>query len=335
MEWANAHGRDRQAADVLISPCLPMYLADFSYSRPGHPSCPPERVKKLPLLPQNLQDLSTNGTIVHVDTGDLNSFSALVAPRLLSKVILVVGRHHLHSSQVSRNGNRYRTNVTTGNVAVLKQLLSNRWIMHIFMQNPELCHPDYEPLPYGITPYGAALDAILNMHAQRDSPTHLNSKSVCMWVSPISRSAYRIYRPPWWPRGSSPTKLQFPEYCSRLRSAFFVASPGGDRFDTYRHWEAIAFNSLPVSNLPADLYEGLFCDDMLFISSPGEMASGINCTDDGEAPKTALFTYHPPDRSKLLVSFWKHRTSTALAKKTKGVKLPAICKRTRHAQGVC
>lgn len=76
MEWANAHGRDRQAADVLISPCLPMYLADFSYSRPGHPSCPPERVKKLPLLPQNLQDLSTDGTIVHVDTGDLNSFSA-------------------------------------------------------------------------------------------------------------------------------------------------------------------------------------------------------------------------------------------------------------------
>jgi hypothetical protein len=135
------------------------------------------------------------------------------------------------------------------------------------MQNPEFTHPDYEALPYGVRPDN--IDALLHNLVSMRSEV----KTTRLWNSPISISRHRVYRPTWWSESFNSSRvglLNYTAYCRFLQSAFHVTSPGGDRYDTYRHWEILAFGSIPVTNLPLAVYQKLFCDDMVFISSAVE-----------------------------------------------------------------
>lgn len=309
VEWVRAPLR-RLPGEVLITPCMPSFLADFTFSKPQNSSCPLNHIKPLPLMPTAYDELPRNGTAVYLDTGELVQFSEAIAlGNLRSRIVLIVGRWQLHTSQVGPR--QSKSQVTTKNLAVLKRLLSNTWIMHIFMQNPEFAHPDYEPLPYGM--HFQFVVELMKTYAQPRS----HSKTNCLWTSPAHFSPHRIYRPEWWP-GKTESFLNVSSYIKRIQAAFFVASPGGDRYDCYRHWEVLAVNAKPVSNLPSALYKNLFCNDMVFIASAAELHQQRNvCRSD-----THL---RPPNREKLLVSYWKHRVSLAMQKSTKGIPLSPIC----------
>ena len=95
----------------------------------------------------------------------------------------------------------------------------------------------------------------------------------------------------------------------------------GDRPDTYRHWEIIALNALPISNLPFDIFSQLFGPDMLYffnltgISAVSHVLAGLeDCT------AGAFSDFHWPLRDKLLVSYWRGMVDAA-RQKVKGTVL--------------
>merc|ERR1712151_1015480 len=97
------------------------------------------------------------------------------------------------------------------------------------------------------------------------------NKTANVYLSPIRRTTEKVWRPACWPGQDGNEK--FATYLERISDAVWTTSPGGDRLDTYRHWEIIAFDSIPVTNLPSRDYEQLFCGDMLFVHSKSELDS--------------------------------------------------------------
>ena len=69
---------------------------------------------------------------------------------------------------------------------------------------------------------------------------------------------------------SSTTKLSYTKYCSQLAAARFVISPAGDRFECFRHWEAIGLGTVPVCDCPR-VYSQIVPGGMLIASNSTEL----------------------------------------------------------------
>ena len=137
--------RDIQFASMFISPCLPLILATHMFGVYDYHSCPLRKIALWTRL-ENIQDregtiILPASSVVMVDTDSLPAFLDF-SSQLQSPVVLVVGRHR--RSHWQRQDFQLR--------AVLEKLLGSPFIRHVFMQNPELLHPDYEPLPMGFNP---------------------------------------------------------------------------------------------------------------------------------------------------------------------------------------
>ena len=135
--------RDIEFASSFISPCLPLILATHIFGKYDFHNCPLRKIAVATRL-QNIRDMEfpvvlPEGSVVSVDTDSLQAFRDFM-PELQSVVVLVVGRHR--RAHLQRHGEFQLT-------SVLLEILACPFVLHIFMQNPELSHPDYEALPMG------------------------------------------------------------------------------------------------------------------------------------------------------------------------------------------
>jgi len=93
-------------------------------------------------------------------------------------------------------------------------------------------------------------------------------------------------------------RINFGEYFCRLSEAKYTISTGGDRDDTYRHYECIYFKSKPISNIQ---YKEIFGDNMIY-STREEMLEMI-------MSETVSFEYKQPDENLIKIDFWKNKLS--------------------------
>ena len=121
----------------FISPCLPIVLATHRFGDIGE-DCP--STSQLPKIGGGGGPLQLPaGSVLAVGA---QSLQALVnfSPWLRSKLVLVVGRPSSPSTLPSLRKQ-------------IRDLLKSRFVLHVFMQGPELSHPDYEALPLGLDPH--------------------------------------------------------------------------------------------------------------------------------------------------------------------------------------
>lgn len=314
--------RDIEFAFMFVSPCLPLVLATHMFGMYDYHNCPLRKISLSARL-ENIEErdgpiVLPAGSIVMVDTDSLPAFLDF-SSQLQSPVVLVVGRHR--RSHWQRQDFQLKS--------VLEELLRNTFIRHIFMQNPELQHPDYEALPMGFNPDQAGSlthlgrelalaeeEGRLTMAAKRASPA-----SSLVHVSFLTRGTTRRHRPDWFPSG---LPQNFSDYTASLARALYVTSPAGDRFECYRHWEAVAFRAVPISNLPEHLYGSLFCESMEFVHTETMLNKLLSMSSH-----EAWARYRQPSRDILTVRFWRSRIALA-TQKAKGQLLPSVCASLRH-----
>ena len=72
------------------------------------------------------------------------------------------------------------------------------------------------------------------------------------------------------PNGNLVAPMPYRQYCRRIAQARFILSPPGDRFECYRHWEAIGVGAVPICDCPAP-YAQLFSGWMLLARNSTEL----------------------------------------------------------------
>jgi len=288
----------------IMTPQAPCYLADYAFTGNEASKYNWGCGHQIPAITTGEQvSALPNNSVIHVQTNALRQFKNKMLPHAQKRLILVVGMWQVSHSQKKRDFT---------NVEVLNEILDNQWVIHVFMQNPEISpHTDYTALPYGVHFEGLEVFASTLIRTTQ-------AKRMQLYVSPISIDKHRLWRPHWWP--GTENKLDFPSYLEHVADAQFTTSPGGDRLDTYRHWEIIAFNGTPVTNLPPSLYEQLFCDDMVYVHSQSDLDSLFNFLQNKSTTELDALKHGKPNRDILLVSYWKQLLADA-AQKQKGTRL--------------
>eukprot|EP00927_Polykrikos_kofoidii_P086996 TRINITY_DN9911_c0_g3_i3.p1 TRINITY_DN9911_c0_g3~~TRINITY_DN9911_c0_g3_i3.p1 ORF type:complete len:400 (-),score=42.89 TRINITY_DN9911_c0_g3_i3:92-1291(-) len=285
---------------TIMTPAAPFHLADYEFDGSEAELFRWERIdgsRPLPLRQYGMLPLR-NGSVVHVQTASLTDFRDHVLPRLRVRVVLIIGMWHIANSQRMQQ---------FANVRCLQEILSNSWVIHVFMQNPELRHVDYTPLPFG-------LDFRKIEHLAILLPQFSTLKKNISWYSSfVTHSRDRVWRPLWWFRFGGRYE-SFAKHMKSFCSALFVGSPGGDRPDSYRHWEAIACHAVPVTTLNRTFFRPLFGDDVVYANTESDLRSLLKTF---QSPTAAGSAYHKPNRDVLLISFWQNLIAKAL-KKEKG-----------------
>lgn len=260
----------------IINPFTPYYISDFYYGDELEVhKMPPTNSINLSKI-ENLQKVKDNN-IVFIQVNYFDNFFTKLLPLIKCKFILITGQTHLPMLKKSKN---------------TELLLKDERIIKWFSQNPIYVNKKYFPFPYGIN-NGASLGnkpekrqiinyaKILLEHNSKDlNIINLNLRE--------THSCRKIFKPE--------PRLNLYDFYKKMSKAKFILSPIGDRDDCYRHWEAIGFGTIPISNI-GKLYKDLFQDNMIYAENTEQMLKMYN--------SQSKLEYKCPNKDLISVDYWK------------------------------
>jgi len=182
-----------------------------------------------------------NATI-YCQVDQLDELADRYLPRLREPFVLITGKWHLPALSMS---------------PACRAILDSPFLQAWYSQNQVHDLP-IRPFPYGV--HLATAPAVVErmgrsgpierrvfvpfatMHPRLSGVAHATRAALTSLMNPA---------------------LPLPDYLDAIASSTYVISPPGDRPDTYRHWEAIALGSVPISVL-SDPFRDLFHDALLF-----------------------------------------------------------------------
>lgn len=191
---------------------------------------------------------------VFCQVDQLQEFADIYLPKIESKFVLLTGKWGLPGLKLS---------------ATVHEILNHPLVVYWFSQNQVFRELSIAPFPYGVE-VRAAPAVVREARRARKKSVHSRSKILFIphsSIHPHLEGASRRFRESM--SGVMKHKMSHGEYLSEIARHLMVLSPGGDRPDTYRHWECIALGSVPVSNLEAELTP-LFLNNMRYIRSVSE-----------------------------------------------------------------
>jgi hypothetical protein len=198
-----------------------------------------------------------------------------ILPKIRSRFTLITGGRNLPGLEQ----NEYTAELIRSEKVVL-------WFSHNMIFEHSKCHP----FPYGVTHRGA--HAVLREMGRRI--TNRKREIYFSYVSAWPHMTDQDRRDRELLAGSMDRRLPLAAYLAKVHSYCFVASPVGDRPDTYRHWECLALGAVPISNVPG-IYRKLFGSNMLYLQSMKDIF---------DLDPRAL-EYSPPDVRIVAVDFWR------------------------------
>jgi hypothetical protein len=196
----------------------------------------------------HVPDLST----VFVQVSFFKTFTEGCLPNLKSRIVLITGQWQLPMLDES----------------MMLPVLDNPYIIHWYAQNSMLSHRKLTTLPYGILqskiPCFLNVAVLLSNTGVRKNHT---LKNLHLGFTHPSREHLL----------SGDARLTCGEYYLEIASTQYLISPVGDRPDSYRHWEALGLDTIPICNCPSS-FQDTFGDNMLiqderemlrYIKNPG------------------------------------------------------------------
>jgi len=205
----------------------------------------------------NFNSIINDYDIIYVQVNYFDFFCSKILNNLNKKIILITGQWHLPKLNISENSNK---------------LLTDEKIYFWFSQNPIYNNNKYFAFPYGIN-YGY----------------DLNNPSICIYakylvnnhINKFEKKNIIINLPMDYNTNSCRSIFEKQDYisydlfCNKLIESKFILSPIGDRDDCYRHWEAIGYNTIPISNVNS-IYKELFEDNMYYVDNTKTMINMLN-----------------------------------------------------------
>ena len=218
---------------------------------------------------------TTDGQVLFVQVDQLNEFVLSVLPSIRKQFVLITGKWHLPGLSSSKT---------------VEDLAKSSKVITWFSQNQVFPNLPIEPFPFGV-------ELTTAPHVQRLMKSKQQEKSIEVLVPrarvhPHFPADIRRMRETLAPHMER--EMPVKDYLKQIAKSKFVVSPPGDRPDTYRHWESIALEAVPVGIVQYPL-RGLFGQSMFSVQ-------------DFEGITSQEFPSHArPDRSLVLLETWKRR----------------------------
>lgn len=260
---------------------------DCSGRRSYKPQLWIHRGKKGP-LPEDLQPYDT----VFVHKRILPSFVKRTFPFLKSPIVLLTGSYE--------NSRKFRIPEETARI-----LLNSPMIAHWFCTNVDetisvkSLPPKLRSMALGIEPFGKSpkkdanpvviLRDVLLRHAKE-----LPNKTIGVfeaYTSPFTNPNRKTM-----PRG---TKMLLPDYLEHLAKSKFVISPNGHKPDCFRHYEALAFGAIPITELDPTYYSHLQAGPVVFNNS-----EWWNLTESKMLRQLNLSVFPTVNRNLIFEEYW-------------------------------
>lgn len=185
--------------------------------------------------------------LVFCQVDQLEEFAESYLPKIKSRFVLLTGKWGLPSLTVSDT---------------VFEILNHPLVVSWFSQNQVFRELPIAPFPYGVEVRGAP--AVVREARRAQKKVGLRNPRLLIphaRVHPHLEGASRSFREQML--GVMGPTMSHKQYLSEIGRHMMVLSPGGDRPDTYRHWECIALGAVPVSNVRPEL-AALFHNDMLY-----------------------------------------------------------------------
>ena len=231
---------------------------------------------------KNYNDIK-NFVIIQVQTDLFDFFYDEILPIIIKnnlKVVIITSKWHL--PQIIRNNKT-------------DDLLNNSNILLWISQNPIYTNNQkYMSFPFGICIHN--INAYVNFINSNNINIDKNIKILNQYASVHNHLPNNHIRRMFDIFGkNSGSPLAYTEYLTRILNSEFVISTSGDRDDSYRHYECIGLNAIPVSNIDGG-YKDIFGDNMVYTNAE-EM---INMIDKNIVNSN----YKKPNRDILTISYW-------------------------------
>lgn len=199
-----------------------------------------------------------------------DDFIQNILPKIDKKIILLIG-HYSFTHFI-----RYDEN--------LKKIINNNNVILCFVQNygmAYLCPMNTDKLK--AFPFGLSLNRdALKCYIDKLKEYHSSNK-----IKNININHLHI-GPSWTERNIFPEKERLPHniFYEKIADSKFLLSPCGDRWDTYRHYECIGLETIPICTKGA--LSLIFNDNMLYINENFNETYNININDNDEHDKEKM-----------------------------------------------
>ena len=240
-------------------------------------------------LPPNTNDILQTNNIKKINNYDIvmcqvnyfDYFIDVILPQINKKIILITSQMQL--PQIHRS---CKTDL----------LLKNKKIVLWISQNPIYRNnKKYMPFPYGL-PYGNLVNYsnhLINYQYNKYIKNNLLSNLHATVHPHLSKNHVRKL----YPIFQSHKKQSYDDYINTIQKSKFLISVTGDREDTYRHYEAIGLECIPISNINLG-YKQIFGDNMNYCD--------INCILNSIKNNNVSKEYRKPNRDIITLSYWKN-----------------------------
>lgn len=228
-----------------------------------------------------------------------DDFIQNILPKIDKKIILIIG-HYSFSHFINYDEN-------------IKKIINNNNVILCFLQNYGMA----ENFPMDIDkfkafPFGLSLNKeALNCYIDRLKEYHSSNKIKNININHLNIGSS------WIGRNIFPKKERLPPniFYEKISDTKFLLSPCGDRWDTYRHYESIGLETIPICTKGA--LSLVFNDNMLYINENINETYNININDnynDEEKmkymidlyEKQNIFNYKKPNCDLITSEYWNN-----------------------------
>lgn len=227
-----------------------------------------------------------NFDIIQIQVDCFDFFYDMILPVICKnniKVIIITSQWHL--PQINRS---YKTD----------NVLNNNNILLWISQNPIYTNNEkYMAFPYGLRHDN--IDDFINFVKSNNVNNDKNIKILNQYASAHCHLPDNHIRKMFDIFGkNSGEMMSYTDFLTNILKAEFVISTSGDRDDCYRHYECIALNAIPVSNINGP-YKDIFGENMVY-SNAEEMINMIKNNSINN-------NYKKPNRDILTMSYWTRK----------------------------
>lgn len=240
-------------------------------------------------IPDNLQAFDT----VFVHKRMVQTFVENTLPYLQTPIILLTGSYE--------NSKPFRVDKNH-----LQQLLESPMIVHWFCTNiyetlgmKSSLPPKLHPMALGVEPFGKD-------PKRHPLPVSVIRDTLLRYAGTLPNKTigvFEAYTSPFTnpnrkniPRG---IKMPLPDYLDHMARSKFVISPNGHKPDCFRHYEALAFGAIPITELDPILYSHLKAGPVIFNNS-----HWWNITETQALQLLNVTEFPPVNRNLIFEEYW-------------------------------
>lgn len=287
---------------IVINPYSPYYLCNHHFGGEDDAFADDHPRSKIVIHALNASTAASVKAcdIICVDALAFDAFAANILPLITANFILFTHRWclpQLHRSEVT------------------DAVRAHKHVHHWFAQNPVYASDErYSAFPYGI--HHGILERFATafvLHHRRTVPLPKNHTIEHLHLSASHPSREKLIARHAQGGGGRSEPMQSPEYYAKIELTKFMISPRGDRPDTYRHWESIAFGALPIANIDPMLYRPLYGDDMIYVNDTETLLDYL------DRPELLQGLYHPPQSHRVSSLYWARKVEQVEASCRAGV----------------